>query len=523
MLDLDNKLEDPNNLTKEQADINYVLVAAEMDLVNLTAGRYADNQQGLSVSAMSACRLIHQFGAYTGGFSDMRSTALNDSWQWAYMGVLKNANFVIDKAEELGGRNYHSGMARVMKAYTMATLVDYFGDIPYSEALQGAEEFDPAADSGEEVYSAALTILDEAIADFQNEPSTYPEDLFYNNNGSKWIKLANTIKLKMYLNRRLVDASGSATAINSIINSGNYISSLDDDFQFQFSSVDANPDSRHPDFIDNYGAGGAGSYFMSNYLIYLMKDSKTNRDPRLRYYMYRQTDADPSGDDLPCATKDYDYCYLGEGYWGRDHGDDDGVPNDNLDRTTWGVYPVGGAFDNDNFVSVPNNQGAQGAGIYPFMLSSWVNFMIAEYHLTLGNPADAETYYNNGVSQSIAKVLDFGAEQAAGSPYQLDMTSTEVTDYLAEAASLYSNAAAADRLDVVAREYFISLFGNGIELYNFYRRTGLPSDIQSPVRLIGAFPRSYQYPQDLINRNENFTQHSVTQTVFWDNNSTNLN
>ena len=33
------------------------------------------------------------------------------------------------------------------------------------------------------------------------------------------------------------------------------------------------------------------------------------------------------------------------GYWGRDHGNDEGTPPDNFTRTASGVYPAGGSFD----------------------------------------------------------------------------------------------------------------------------------------------------------------------------------
>ncbi len=528
MLDMENKLDDPNNLTADQADIDMVLTDAQMNLINFTAGQRSNNSFGLNVSAMRACRLLHQFGSYTGPFSDQRSTALNQLWAWAYMGVLKNCNLVIEKAEADGNLNYHAGMAKVIKAYVMATLVDFFGDIPYSQAFQGADNFQPGSDDDADIYDAAFTLLDGAIADFKaGTPKANPTDLFYGNaNPTNWIKVANTIKLKMHLNMRLIDPNGSDAAISAIVASGDYISSTNDDFQFQYSQVNANPDSRHPDFIDNYGAAGA-QYYQSNYLIWLMKDSKATVDPRLRYYMYRQTDQDPSGDNLPCdGSSAYHYCYLGDAYWGRDHGDDDGVPNDGDQRTLWGVYPVGGAFDDNSFTAVTKNQGANGAGIFPILLSSYVNFMLAEYEVAYGTTDDAQAYFENGVSQSISKVLDFGAGQAAGTGYELTMASTQVTDYLAETTALFDAAELVSKdevSDVIAKEYFIALYGNGIEMYNMYRRTGLPSNIESSVKSIGAFPRSYQYPQNLIDRNENFKQKVVTATVFWDNKSTTLN
>ena len=42
--------------------------------------------------------------------------------------------------------------------------------------------------------------------------------------------------------------------------------------------------------------------------------------------MYRQSNSAPSGSDLPCAGNPrYDYCYVGNLYWGRDHADDEGI------------------------------------------------------------------------------------------------------------------------------------------------------------------------------------------------------
>ena len=40
--------------------------------------------------------------------------------------------------------SYYVGMGEVMQAYTLITLVDFFGDIPYSEALTGSENLNPS-------------------------------------------------------------------------------------------------------------------------------------------------------------------------------------------------------------------------------------------------------------------------------------------------------------------------------------------------------------------------------------------
>ena len=90
-------------------------------------------------------------------------------------------------------------MGKVFQAYILITLVDYFGDIPYSEALQGGEGvLNPIADSGQSVYSAAISTLDSAIADFNSAGPVPSNDYYYGGDADKWIKAANSIKKKLF-------------------------------------------------------------------------------------------------------------------------------------------------------------------------------------------------------------------------------------------------------------------------------------------------------------------------------------
>ena len=63
-------------------------------------------------------------------------------------------------------KNFHNhfGVAKILKAYTMILMVDLFGDIPYSESLDGTELNPPLQDDAF-IYEEALKLLDEAIID----------------------------------------------------------------------------------------------------------------------------------------------------------------------------------------------------------------------------------------------------------------------------------------------------------------------------------------------------------------------
>jgi hypothetical protein len=359
--------------------------------------------------------------------------------------------------------------------------------------------------------------LDEAISKI-NVSETVNEDLFYNGDLTKWVKLANTLKIKMYVQTKLANNPSAVSEVNSIIAGGNYISTEADDFVFRFGTSATNPDTRHP-FFGNAYVTGAGNTYMSNDFMDKLLNGKSIEDPRLKYYIYRQTLDDPIGDLLPCANDDsFQYCYIGSGYWGRDHADDEGIPNDGELRSTYGIYPGGGAFDdgttNTNTLLATNTLG--GAGIHPMLLSSFTNFLLAEAALPssagLGTTGSSETYLRTAMENSFSKVANF-----AGTP----MDPANVTSYVDEVIKNYNAAASdADKLNIIITEYHLASWGNSIESYNNYRRTGFP-DLGISVVTNTEFPRSYFLPSSELDNNENpdLTQKTLTDQLFWDTNA----
>src|SRR5690606_4600421 len=73
-------------------------------------------------------------------------TSFNGVWSSSYQRVIKDIRTMNDLAEEVG-LTKHIGVGQVVESFLMMTLVDYFGDVPYSEAF---DEFnlDPSLDSG---------------------------------------------------------------------------------------------------------------------------------------------------------------------------------------------------------------------------------------------------------------------------------------------------------------------------------------------------------------------------------------
>ncbi len=338
--------------------------------------------------------------------------------------------------------------------------------------------------------------------------------------------MGNSLKMKLFNQIRLVDPTRATNGINAIIAAGNYIQTSAQDFQFQYSSG-ITPVGQHPLYVDNYWAGV--THYQSNYLINKMQ---TQNDPRIRYYMYRQSLDDPTGTDVPCDAIDCFYGYQGNGYIGRDHGDPSGIPNDNEIRTVFGVYPAAGLYDDGTTNATVSQLSSSGAGIHP-MLTSWqMKFIEAEAALTLGTTGDPRQLMLDGINEQMDVVFAFGSAVDANAPAAASVD----RDFYINGRTADYDAATTDeeRLQQIMTEKHVAQFGMGYESFNDYRRTGFPrfvnqilqdgSTTDYPENTMsispqGAYPRRLLYPDRELQTNTNApAQQARTTPVFWDNN-----
>ena len=520
-------LENPNAVAPSNIDVDYLLNQIEL--------RYSAHFNQMSDPGM---RLTRQLNAGAAIYDNaVNPGGLDPAWNNAYADILNDVKAILPLAES-NGLFVHAGIARTIRASVLANLVDHFGDVPYSEALDPAN-FNPKVDNGAALYTTALADLDKAVENFAAPAPTTrggaTSDLFYGGNADSWTRAANSIKLKMLLNRRLIDRAGSTTAINTLIAGGRLISTTAQNFALRFGSNLSNPDTRHPRYANQYSPTGAGDY-QSNSFMGTMFTSKGFPDPRMRYYFYRQTLVNSTNvNEIRCITNqrpnhygasDF-YCYpTSIGYWGRDHLSNEGIPPDGLRRTAWGLYPAGGLYDNDAGRPVSLGAGAGGAGIHPIMMRSFVDFMLAEAALTLGTTGDAKALLRTAIEKSLTDVrtlaiasIEAGKigtyEEARGIVW-----ATEVTRYVTKVMADYDAAATTDaKMAVIGTEYWIAAYGNGIESYNLYRRTGKPAQQPALEPNPGPFVRSFYYPTSFVARNSNAKQKAnMALPVFWDNN-----
>ena len=553
-------LDDPNQAGTDQADAEFLYNSIQLKFAEIFMGRVAlESGNSLAAAQGGTTPNLFRFAsdltrmtAMTGGATynnAFQPTYFNALWTDVYADMFPDIAALEVIAAEVNAP-HHVATANILKAYTMMMLVDIFGDVPYSEIGQGLVDISPAADDGASVYAAAIALLDASLAGLDEEATVElasGNDNFFRASLSDWATLAKTLKFRAAVTTRLVDSGAGATA-EALLAEGDLITMAGEDWQWNYGTQRTNPSVRHPLYVDWY-ENDDGDY-LGNYFMWALAEEKglladTVVDARANYYFYRQQtnltteivgqsnafdcilSSVPVRSAVPSHFTSIDpnmpYC-LGTsnsdpgttGYFGRDHGNNSGIPPDGNLRTTFGIYPAGGLYDNGSQRTTQNDgtQGALGAGIIPLMLESYVHFLRAEAALTMGTSDDAATQLEAGIRASFAKVSGFG-----GSPEIADSTINTYVNYVMET---YDDAGDdGSRLSIIGKEFYLALWGQPFEHYNLYRRTCAPNNLQPLLENPqdgGNFIKSALYPTVYVTLNQEASQKDITQSVFWDTN-----
>lgn len=250
---------------------------------------------------------------------------------------------------------YYSGMAKILLALNMGYATDTWGDVPFSEAFQGVNNFSPKYDSQQNVISQIQSYLDSAIIDLskpENANLGLPagDDIFYAGNIDKWKKLAYAIKARYAL--RLTQREGSTVAAQKALNYlQNSFTSSSDNLVAWFDG------GNNQNLWFAFNNQRSGYMSMGKYFIDLLKNSS---DPRLPHY----AGLDASG-----------------GYSGS-------APEDsNTDASPFGSYFAGSASTSNIIFSY-----------------SEIKFIEAEAQFRLGNTVGAQAALKTAVSASLIDV-----------------------------------------------------------------------------------------------------------------------
>jgi hypothetical protein len=439
---------DPNNPTTASATPDLVLSAALTNTAGLYNNPTSDNRFAFAGLWLGHISYSGNYAIPTENISYAITNNLGSGAFANLYDILEDFDFVELKGVETHN-NFYRGIGILMKAYNFQTLVDLYGNVPYTDALKGTGVSKPKYDDAKTIYDDLGKKMDTAIALLKTAVTgSISGDVMFGGNAPNWVKFANTVKLRLLIrqSQRADRAAYIATEITKL----NGASFLD---------IDA---AVNPGFLNSSGKTNpfwgsnintAGTYTNDFYRAgqYAIDFSQAHNDTRIgKYY---KTAASPGG------------TYQGN-YFG-----DQGIPNSKTSEFGTGVLK---AF-------------SQPA---PLMLAAESYFLqaeaIARGWLT-GGAAAAKTAYQNGVKESFRF---------------LGLTATQAQTYYSQAGDKQVNWDATTNLNeqialIIRQKWAALALINELEPYNDYRRLGLPADVPlsaSPFST-GKMPTRLLYPQ----------------------------
>ncbi len=163
----------------------------------------------------------------------------------------------------------------LMQVYAYAILVNTFGNIPYSEALN-SDNVHPKYDDAQTIYNDLLQRIDAAVATIDPAGEGFGEnDLYFGGDMSRWVTFANSMKLRLGMIIADVDEPRAKTAVSAAL--GSAVSNSNDNIIFYYQTT---PPNTNPVWVDLVQSGRK-DFVAANTLVDSMK-SRT--DPRIPYY-----------------------------------------------------------------------------------------------------------------------------------------------------------------------------------------------------------------------------------------------
>ena len=373
------------------------------------------------------------------------------------------------------------GASRALRVMIFQDLVDQFGNVPYTQALQPLVNLDPAYDSAAAIYKGLVKEIDSAILSIQASQSTADDaaDIMFKGSKSLWLAFANTMKLRLLL-RQVPNVYAPndpyiAGELSQVTAQGGFLGAGQDALVnpgFQDISLQQNPFWAVYGYIPgnspstNTGGGYQNRVFFGANTIIL--DSLTSMaDPRMGYFFY------PQG-----------YPSNNNGYIGN----------------ALGVSIVSASLFGPGILNSPTAP----ALLFSASQSLFMQAEAAQRGMLPGNPS---ALFKQGVEESFRYL---GAGNAAAADAFISGSSDPAVNI-----AISSNV-----LQTILVQKWVAECGlDGYEAWSDYRRTGYPAIYSGtstvlPERLL--YPET-EYTQNTVNVNAQYepVQSSQALKIFW--------
>lgn len=167
------------------------------------------------------------------------SANIDRAWIQAYSRSMFDFYTVTKKSTD----DQLKGASQLMLAYNYQLLTDCFGNIPFTEALKAIPSdggiLSPKFDNASTVYTGIIDLIDEAISNL-NSTSTVStlkssNDPLFAGDLTKWIKFANTLKLRVLVRQFEVNPAAINDAAAFVSSGAQFISTVDEIPQIKFT------------------------------------------------------------------------------------------------------------------------------------------------------------------------------------------------------------------------------------------------------------------------------------------------
>ncbi|NOU61733.1 SusD/RagB family nutrient-binding outer membrane lipoprotein [Marinifilum caeruleilacunae] len=233
-------------------------------------------------------RLYSQYWAQTtypdeSQYNQVTRNIPDNMWRILYRNTLKDitgAREIISQQEtvtasEEAVKNNKLAVITIVETFAYATLVDIFGNVPFTDALDVSNP-SPSYDDAATIYSTIMSNLDAAITAInQAEAGFADQDPIYDGDMAMWYKMANSLKLRMAL--RLADVNASTAQTMAEQAAANVISANSENFTIAYTNSSPNT---HPLWVDLVQSG-RNDFVPSNVLVDVMNGIN---DPRRAVY-----------------------------------------------------------------------------------------------------------------------------------------------------------------------------------------------------------------------------------------------
>lgn len=380
-----------------------------------------------------------------------------NTWAMMYNLVLGNLSLVKTDAIAAGATSYNvAAIATTLEAMVYLDLTSIWGDVPFTEAINGQDFPSPNFDTQETVLRGVVDLCDEAIGlidsrETSGEFNVAQGDLIYGGDMDNWRRYANSLKLRALMllrNQVSVDAE-IATALSQPL-------------------IENNSQA----VILEYSNTPGGFHALQNLIeAFFGSDNESTNvfGPGPPLYDLLVNNNDPRTDMIIARN---------------------GLPEPGID-----VFPTSSTAVLSNNVLRRNLPDV-------WMLPAEIDFYKAELALKgVGAAGDATTNYATGLQN----IMSWWGGEIPGAT--LTIAQADIDAFI--------SAAGTPTLDDVYNQEFLAAFLHPVLAWNQVRRNKVPVLETPPNSNITTYLKRFNYPPAEISSNENTPANLPTDVPMW--------